>query len=65
MTVRPINTRRMAERVTRQLSDRLGERHVTAHHGSLAKERRLDAEQRSVSYLRPGLEINLGSIGKG
>jgi ATP-dependent helicase Lhr and Lhr-like helicase len=41
-----VNTRRMAERVTRQLSDRLGERHVTAHHGSLAKERRLDAEQR-------------------
>jgi thiamine biosynthesis lipoprotein len=26
---------------------------------------RLDAEQRSVSYLRPGMEINLGSIGKG
>jgi ATP-dependent helicase Lhr and Lhr-like helicase len=41
-----VNTRRMAERVTRQLSERLGERHVTAHHGSLAKERRLDAEQR-------------------
>src|SRR5215471_8959452 len=41
-----VNTRRMAERVTRQLSDRLGEEHVTAHHGSLAKEQRLDAEQR-------------------
>ena len=41
-----VNTRRMAERVTRQLSDRLGETHVTAHHGSLAKELRLDAEQR-------------------
>src|SRR5215475_12873725 len=41
-----VNTRRMAERVTRQLSDRLGEEHVTAHHGSLAKELRLDAEQR-------------------
>ncbi len=40
------NTRRMAERVTRQLSDRLGEDQVTAHHGSLAKEQRLDAEQR-------------------
>ncbi len=25
----------------------------------------LDAERRSVRYLRPGLEINLGSIGKG
>jgi ATP-dependent Lhr-like helicase len=41
-----VNTRRMAERVTRQLSDRLGEDQVTAHHGSLAKEQRLDAEQR-------------------
>jgi ATP-dependent Lhr-like helicase len=41
-----VNTRRMAERITRQLSDRLGEEHVTAHHGSLAKELRLDAEQR-------------------
>ncbi len=41
-----VNTRRMAERVTRQLSERLGAEHVTAHHGSLAKELRLDAEQR-------------------
>ncbi|HXE16443.1 MAG TPA: DEAD/DEAH box helicase [Stellaceae bacterium] len=41
-----VNTRRMAERVARQLSDRLGEAAVTAHHGSMAKEHRLDAEQR-------------------
>src|SRR5262245_38215959 len=41
-----VNTRRLAERVTRQLSDRLGQDQVTAHHGSLAKELRLDAEQR-------------------
>ena len=41
-----VNTRRLAERVTRALSERLGEEHVTAHHGSLAKEHRLDAEQR-------------------
>src|SRR6266540_2224649 len=41
-----VNTRRMAERVTRQLSERVGEHLVTAHHGSLAKEQRLDAEQR-------------------
>src|SRR5262249_22874951 len=41
-----VNTRRLAERATRQLSDRLGEDEVTAHHGSLAKEQRLDAEQR-------------------
>jgi len=41
-----VNTRRMAERVARELSDRLGEEAVTAHHGSMAKERRLLAEQR-------------------
>ena len=41
-----VNTRRLAERVTRQLSERLGAEHVTAHHGSLAKEQRFDAEQR-------------------
>ena len=41
-----VNTRRMAERVTRHLSERLGKQQVAAHHGSLAKEQRLDAEQR-------------------
>jgi ATP-dependent Lhr-like helicase len=41
-----VNTRRLAERVTRQLSERLGAEHVTAHHGSLAREQRFDAEQR-------------------
>src|SRR5712692_4824695 len=41
-----VNTRRLAERVTRALSERLGDEHVTAHHGSMAKEHRLDAEQR-------------------
>src|SRR5207245_7065049 len=41
-----VNTRRLAERVTRQLSERLGADQLTAHHGSLAKEQRFDAEQR-------------------
>ena len=41
-----VNTRRMAERATRKLSDLLGAENVAAHHGSLAKEHRLDAEQR-------------------
>ncbi len=44
-----VNTRRLAERVARHLSDRLGEEAVTAHHGSLSKERRLDAEHRLKS----------------
>src|SRR5277367_6859375 len=41
-----VNTRRLAERVARHLSERLGQENVAAHHGSLAKDRRLDAEQR-------------------
>jgi ATP-dependent Lhr-like helicase len=41
-----VNTRRMAERMARHLGERLGGEHVAAHHGSLAKEYRLDAEQR-------------------
>src|ERR1051326_1595263 len=41
-----VNTRRMAERVARFLTERLGEDAVTAHHGSLSKENRLNAETR-------------------
>jgi ATP-dependent Lhr-like helicase len=41
-----VNTRRHAERAARHLAERLGEEHVTSHHGSLAREHRLDAEQR-------------------
>jgi ATP-dependent Lhr-like helicase len=40
------NTRRTVERVTRHLAERLGAENVAAHHGSLAKEQRFDAEQR-------------------
>ena len=41
-----VNTRRLAERVARHLAERCGEENVTSHHGSLAKEHRLRAEQR-------------------
>ena len=41
-----VNTRRLAERAARALAERIGEQFVTAHHGSLAREHRLDAEQR-------------------
>ncbi|MGE5231719.1 MAG: DEAD/DEAH box helicase, partial [Deltaproteobacteria bacterium] len=41
-----VNTRRLAERVARHLAERVGEDAVTAHHGSLARETRLDAEER-------------------
>ena len=36
-----VNTRRLAERAARHLAERLGEDAVTSHHGSLAKEHRL------------------------
>ena len=45
-TLITVNTRRLAERMAHQLSERLGAQHVAAHHGSLAKEARLAAEQR-------------------
>jgi ATP-dependent helicase Lhr and Lhr-like helicase len=41
-----VNTRRLAERVSRHLGERLGDENIAAHHGSLAKEQRLAAEQR-------------------
>ena len=41
-----VNTRRLAERTARDLEARLGEDAVTAHHGSLSKEIRQQAERR-------------------
>jgi len=40
-----VNTRRLAERLARHLAERLGEDAVTAHHGSLSRDHRLQAEQ--------------------
>ncbi|HUQ69037.1 MAG TPA: DEAD/DEAH box helicase, partial [Planctomycetaceae bacterium] len=44
-----VNTRRMAERLTHQLSEILGEEHVGSHHGSLAADMRLNTEPRLKS----------------
>ncbi len=62
-----VNTRRMAERASRHLGELLGKERVAAHHGSLAKELRLDAEQKlkrgelallvSTSSLELGIDI--------
>src|SRR5215472_13733906 len=41
-----VNTRRLAERVAFNLAERLGEDAVAAHHGSLARKLRLDAENK-------------------
>jgi ATP-dependent helicase Lhr and Lhr-like helicase len=64
------NTRRQAERVTRSLAERLGEEKVAAHHGSLAKERRLESERRLkegelpvlVATASMELGIDVGSV---
>ena len=59
-----VNTRRMAERAARHLSERLGKETVAAHHGSLSKELRLDAEQRlkrgELSVLVATASLELG-----
>ena len=41
-----VNTRRLAERVALHLGERIGEELVAAHHGSLARKLRLNAERR-------------------
>ncbi len=40
------NTRRLVERVAHALEERLGEGQVAAHHGAMARDRRLASEQR-------------------
>jgi ATP-dependent Lhr-like helicase len=65
-----VNTRRLAERVTHHLCERLGQERVTSHHGSLSAKLRLDAENRlkrgelkalvATSSLELGIDI--GSI---
>ena len=54
-----VNTRRMAERVARYLSERLGKEAVTAHHGSMAKEQRLKSGE-LVSRKNRGITMARG-----
>ena len=41
-----VNTRRLVEKIAFELAGRIGPEHVAAHHGSLSRILRLDAEQR-------------------
>jgi ATP-dependent helicase Lhr and Lhr-like helicase len=48
-----VNTRRLVERVAHQLSERLGEEKVGAHHGSLSRKSRLEVEEKLKSGALP------------
>ena len=48
-----VNTRRLVERVAHQLSERLGEDKVGAHHGSLSRKTRLAVEEKLKSGQYP------------
>ena len=41
-----VNTRRMVERMSHELGERMGEENVAAHHGSLSRKLRLAAEKK-------------------
>ena len=64
------NTRKLAERVAHDLGKRMGEEKVASHHGSMARELRLSAEERlksgtlKVMVATASLELGLdiGSI---
>ncbi|HEY5894294.1 MAG TPA: DEAD/DEAH box helicase [Chthoniobacterales bacterium] len=65
-----VNTRRLAERVTHHLAERLGNDKVTSHHGSLSAKLRLEAESRLkrgelkalVATASLELGIDIGSV---
>jgi ATP-dependent Lhr-like helicase len=59
-----VNTRRLAERVAMHLAERLGEGAVAAHHGSLSRKLRLQAEKKlkngEVAVLVATASLELG-----
>ena len=65
-----VNTRRLCERLTMHLSERLGAEFVTSHHGSLSRDKRLEAETRLkegqlkalVATASLELGIDIGSV---
>ncbi len=54
-----VNTRRLSERISHHLSEKLGEDNVAAHHGSLSRKLRLTAEKK----LKDGRSQSIGCNG--
>lgn len=50
-----VNNRRLAERLSARINELAGEELLRAHHGSVSREQRLDAEERLKAGLLPGL----------
>ena len=50
-----VNNRRLAERLAARVNELAGEELVLAHHGSVSREQRLDAEERLKAGTIPGL----------
>src|ERR1700739_1294317 len=67
-----VNTRRLAERVAQHLAERLGRDAVAAHHGSLSRKLRLNAERKlkageiralvATASLELGIDIGSGGL---
>ena len=65
-----VNQRRMAERLSLALSEKMGDEYVTCHHGSMSKEHRFEAEQKLkkgelkvlVATASMELGIDIGSV---
>ena len=65
-----VNTRRLCERLTMHLTERLGAECVASHHGSMSREKRLEAESRLkngelkalVATASLELGIDIGSV---
>src|SRR5688500_3472550 len=65
-----VNTRRLAERLSHNLNEKVGQGNVLAHHGSMSKDLRFDAERRLksgslkalVATASMELGIDVGSI---
>src|SRR5439155_23457833 len=65
-----VNARRLVERVAHNLAERIGEENVGAHHGSLSRRLRLDAERKLkegkirviIATASLGLGIDIGTV---